>query len=314
MPQVSFIKAWHSDDTLLPVTTDSSYNAFVRVNPNSNNFSRFSHSLSHPQKTGTPFAMKAFQNGASPQQQPEVFWIMVITMTTTTANIELMRFENRHTEGRMTRLIKTAGTIFVLVLVMAASVYASPRTLIDTHTTDIGGFGAPTAAYSTFNGEDAMLVGGQGAMLINQGFYIGGGGYGMASRHRAPSAGPGTSDSRFEFGYGGILLGMMHNSDRVVHMASDVLIGAGAVVNTYYNDYSDPHYTRDGDWDDGRDYSDDPFFVVQPMVHVEVNILKFWRVGFSGGYRFVDGVNSFGLNDSDLSGPVAGMTFRFGKF
>lgn len=214
----------------------------------------------------------------------------------------------------MYRMLRTSAILFVLMVSMAASVFAAPRTLIDTRTTQIGGFGAPTVHYSQFNGEDAVLVGAQGAMLIDQRIYIGGAGYGMGSRHRAPDAGLNTSDSRFELGYGGLLLGWMHNSDDVVHLAADVLVGAGAVVNSYRDDLLYQSSSRYHDWDNGRSYTDDPFFVVQPMLHVEMNILRFWRVGFNGGYRYVSGVDSFGLTDADLSGPVAGVTFRFGRF
>ncbi|MCB2200267.1 hypothetical protein KQI63_12735 [bacterium] len=214
----------------------------------------------------------------------------------------------------MTHVLKTAGAVCILVLAMTASVFASPRTLLDSRTTELGGYGGPMAAYTTFGSEDAVIVGGQGAMLVNKSFYIGAGGYGMATRHRAPSAGIGTSDSRFEMGYGGMLLGLVHNSDDVVHMSADVLVGAGAVVNHYFDDRLTPHYDSDGDWDNGRKYDDDPFFVVQPMARIEVNVLSFWRVGFEGGYRIVNGVNSFGMDDNDLSGPVAGISFKFGKF
>ena len=228
--------------------------------------------------------------------------------------IAMKQMERTDTTRAMRRGWTTLGMLMLAGLLAASTVHATPRTLIDSKTTTIGGFGGPVVTYTTFNGQDALMVGGQGAMLVNKSFYIGGGGYGMSTRHRAPERGGTTYDSRFEMGYGGAMVGMVFASDDVVHFAGDVLVGGGAVLNTW-RDSSLPYYDyHEDEWDQHREHSDDPFFVVQPMLHLEMNVLKFWRVGFSGGYRFVDGVNSFGLSDSDLSGPVAGLTFRFGKF
>ena len=42
--------------------------------------------------------------------------------------------------------------------------------------------------------------------------------------------------------------------------------------------------------------------------------MSFWRADLGVSYRLVSGVDSFGLKDSDIAGPAASLTFKFGKF
>ena len=236
---------------------------------------------------------------------------MVIEMTATTWNLEMSRVEARHLEKTMNRTMKTALAAIVLLFAMTASVFAGPRTLFDSKYTTIGGFGGPTAAWTTFNGENAALLGGQGALLINSKYYVGLGGAGIVTEHNPNFFSLDEVNGRMEMGYGGLLVGAIINSDDVMHTAADVLVGGGSLVYSYRNFNSSAQHD---DWYSDRDYEDDPFFMVQPMLHVELNMMKWWRVSLDGGYRFVTGVDKFNMSNEDLSGPVAGMTFRFGKF
>jgi hypothetical protein len=117
-------------------------------------------------------------------------------------------------------------------------------------------------------------------------------------------------DTHFESGYCGALLGVTLRSSNLLHASADVLIGGGSV--SQIPDYSDNRH--DNDWDDDSDYASDEYFMAQPMAHVELNVFRWMRVNAGAGYRFVDGVSRFGLENSDVSGPVAGLGFRFGKF
>lgn len=56
----------------------------------------------------------------------------------------------------------------------------------------------------------------------------------------------------------------------------------------------------------------DKVTVFEPSVGVEVNVLRWFRVGFEGGYRFVTNVDTNGLNDNDFSSPVVGLRLKFG--
>jgi hypothetical protein len=56
----------------------------------------------------------------------------------------------------------------------------------------------------------------------------------------------------------------------------------------------------------------DNIFVVQPSAGLEINVLRWFRIGLDGGYRFVTDSNATGLNDSDFSGAYAQATLKFG--
>ena len=56
----------------------------------------------------------------------------------------------------------------------------------------------------------------------------------------------------------------------------------------------------------------DKVTVFEPSVGVEVNILRWFRIGLEGGYRFVTSVDASGLDDNDFSSPVVGLRFKFG--
>jgi len=52
-----------------------------------------------------------------------------------------------------------------------------------------------------------------------------------------------------------------------------------------------------------------------PEAGVEVNVTNFFKLGLTGGYRWVNGINQLpGLENNDFSSPVGTITFRFGGF
>jgi hypothetical protein len=198
--------------------------------------------------------------------------------------------------------------ITLTVLSLAITANAAERTLID-GSFQFGGFGAPAVMYSRFNGVDGVLVGGQGAFVVNHLLYLGGAGYGFATRVPAPDAltvGNG-QNMRYDFGYGGALVGVVFKSDYMLHLTADALIGGGAITWTDNAVWED----EENDWN--RNHRD-AFFFVQPMVHAELNLTTWLRADLGAGYRFVNGVTINDLSNNDAAGPVAGLSLRFGTF
>lgn len=200
-------------------------------------------------------------------------------------------------------------TLF-LIAAFALTASAQEQTLFNAGAR-VTGFGGPGVYYTTFNNDPHVLVGGQGAVLLNSTVYVGGAGYGLASQ---PDAGVVWIDGQyrdtdFEGGYGGFLLGIVTKSNDVIHTSADVLIGGGS-INQVRDEW------RDDDWDhdDNDAYETDNFFTVQPMAHAELNVFPWMRVNASAGYRFVSGMERFDLDNDEVGGPVAGLGFRFGKF
>jgi hypothetical protein len=219
-------------------------------------------------------------------------------------------FENKSfsDEHLWLRILKIAGIIVIAGLFMIACAYAEERTLFNSEGMSHGGFGGPQVLWTEFNGEDGLLVGGHGAWVVNKTFYLGGAGYGLVSEHAGPEVPNYTETPELRMGYGGMLIGFILSNDRVVHTTADVLIGGGGINNNIGEEkefYHDPNVYRS---------STDAFWMVQPMAHIEVNITDWMRLDISGGYRYVENIDSFGLKNDDVSGPVAGLTLRFGSW
>jgi hypothetical protein len=173
-----------------------------------------------------------------------------------------------------------------------------PETLISGRTV-FGGYGALVVSFTELNDDFGVLVGGRGGLIINHAFVIGGGGYGLANEVDVIGTPP-RDNSLLDFGYGGVLLGYVIGSRKLLHLSIHTLIGAGGAC------------LRTGIYDVW--YDDDAFFVAEPGVDLILNVTKHFRMGVGGSYRYVYGVDLDGLSDGDLSGPSASMIFKVGSF
>jgi hypothetical protein len=53
-------------------------------------------------------------------------------------------------------------------------------------------------------------------------------------------------------------------------------------------------------------------FALQPAGGLELNVLKWFRLGGEVGYRFVADIDYPGLSSAEVSSPFAQLQFRFG--
>ncbi len=77
--------------------------------------------------------------------------------------------------------------LLLALLSLAMSVYAQEReTLsVDSQDTTLGGFGGPVIKMTKIGKNDtALMLGGKGALLIDQHFFVGGAMYGLASQDK----------------------------------------------------------------------------------------------------------------------------------
>jgi hypothetical protein len=197
-----------------------------------------------------------------------------------------------------------------LILISAAfmQLSAQERTLLSGGEITHGGFGGPVIKYSEIKGSPGVLVGGRGGWIINHSFVIGLGGYGLANQIKSNDqnvSGFTPGSTYLNFGYGGVELEYIIQSDDLIHFSIYSLIGAGGV--SY----------RDNFWDSRRDDLHSPgdeFFVFEPAANIEANIISFMRINAGVGYRVISGLNFDGLKNSDLGGFTAALTLKFGKF
>ncbi|MCB9295198.1 MAG: hypothetical protein H6559_19065 [Lewinellaceae bacterium] len=55
--------------------------------------------------------------------------------------------------------------------------------------------------------------------------------------------------------------------------------------------------------------------MLTPEVGAEINLTGWFKLGFTAGYRWVNGISQLKtLDDSDFSSPTGVITFRFGGF
>lgn len=155
----------------------------------------------------------------------------------------------------------------------------------------VSGFGGVINEFSAVDGEFAFLMGGGGALLIDQRFFIGAYGMGLTTSliknytryDYNQEKNIYSPDLYTRFGHGGFWLGYIHQPKKVIHWGANAKIGWGAIT---LNDLKYPG--SDYQWES---YASDNVFVVTPEIDMGVNLLKWMRVNVGLGYRVVTGVD-----------------------
>ena len=196
------------------------------------------------------------------------------------------------------------------------------RTLFNSDKITHGGYGAVLLNYSQIDGKDAFLAGMRGMWLINHGIGIGIGGYGFVNdlKFEQHSVDGNQSEYSLAGGYGGLVIEPIIGAKHPVHVSIPVLIGAGgvALIRDYRKPYPPYH-------DEYYPYSEDAdaFFVFEPGVEVEFNMVKFLRIGLGAYYRYTSNVslsqwnyvdNMYEDHSPDMKGFSFGLSLKFGKF
>lgn len=174
---------------------------------------------------------------------------------------------------------------------------------------DLNGFGSMDLKVTEFMGENALVAGAHGGVLVNRRFMLGLAGYGIATQVTFDGM-VGTDEKRLTMhgGYGGIVIGGMVGSKEVIHLVFPIFIGAGAV------DISDKNFFPNRPSDAEFTIENSAFMVVEPAAQVEVNISKSFRVAAGMAYRHVFGSQLQNVSDADLSGTAVMLSLRFGRF
>ena len=177
-----------------------------------------------------------------------------------------------------------------------------PPTLFGGGSIKVGGYGGVGIHYARIRGEDGVLTGVEGALLLDHRFAIGLAGYSWATQQRVAAAGN-FLNPYLHYGYGGLLVRYhIYIPNSPVSVSAAALIGGGVVGLTN---------TWDGDL--YRENSD-MFFVCEPQLGVHVNFTRWMRAGLDAGYRIHAGVGKFGYAESDFNGIGLGGNLQFGWF
>jgi len=216
---------------------------------------------------------------------------------------------------------KVSSIVFICLLFLSSSLVAqddySPQYLFSGKgKPSVSGFGGPFVEFSGIQDEFAVSVGGGGAVLFNQTFYIGGYGEGLSTSHYRDdlSEVTGLASPKIAFGHGGFWLGYMHNSFKAIHFSTSAKIGWGAIslYDSYYNYEPNDYYGRDA------------VFVAIPQVEAEMNLTPWFKINMALGYRVVGGIDKTYVgtdgnlhqyyNASDFNSVEGTVSFLFGGF
>jgi len=207
------------------------------------------------------------------------------------------------------------GLILFFILLSFSSSQAEEETLFGNGRITHGGYGGPELKVTQINGEWGLAVGGRGGWIINSSLSLGGGGYGVVTKHNVDYnySQDQNADIRLNVGWGGAFIEYINSSNKVIHFTVNSLIGAGGASYILYEDSNR--------WDDYNTLKESSaFFVIEPGFTTDINLFKFFRISLGASYRFVSGLELFNTDGSlltdnkDLIGPSFNLCFKFGEF
>lgn len=176
-----------------------------------------------------------------------------------------------------------------------------------------GGYGAINIEYGQIDGRDAVLVGGRGGWIINHRLTLGIAGKGIATS-QAIDGSP-TDPIYLNGGYGGLLIEPIIYPFSPVHISFPVIIGAGGAAYGIQYKYSN-------DWEDSywETIESSAFFICEPGVEINLNLVKFMRLSFGVYYRVTAGltmthpISGESVPKNLMDGFSTGISLKFGKF
>lgn len=171
------------------------------------------------------------------------------------------------------------------------------------------GYGGISSSYTRIGDTNSWLMGGRAGVIINDKTVLGFGGMGLVyptDREDLTGSDYNGVFDKTSFGYGGFLAEYYFNPKDLIVFSAGTIIGSGGLLF-----YDNNHHDED---DEDYDYSYDNFFVIEPELHVYVNVTRFCRIGIGASYRFTEGIDSGVLKDKDFRGPSASAMVQFGWF
>lgn len=194
--------------------------------------------------------------------------------------------------------------VVAAALMLATAAVAGQQTLFGSGPVEHGGYGAIATKFTGIDGDFGLLVGGQAGWIFNHRLVLGGAAYGLATEHKTNSRDWDGTRLYLGMSYGGGIISYISNWDKLAHPTFDLLIGAGELSLERRWNHHDNYETVDRD----------AFFVLEPGVNVEVNVVWWMRVAAGLSYRHISGVTDFGYDSGDFSGVAGSLVFKFGRF
>lgn len=178
------------------------------------------------------------------------------------------------------------------------------------HPVKLGYYISTESAYTQFDGKDVFIAGLSTGVILNHFFSIGLGANGVLNPGNLWYDNIQDSAGAYLYGgYGGVKLEFSVLPAFPVHLNFPVLIGGGGMMyNTWMNHY------KDNDNFDGTTLVWDAFFVVEPGVMVELNLVKFVRIDAGISYRYAPDLRLVNTPNGLINNFNAKLSLKFGKF
>jgi hypothetical protein len=176
-----------------------------------------------------------------------------------------------------------------------------------------GGYAAISVGYTQIDGEDVMTLGARAGWLIDHHVTIGLAGKALMNTVYLDGYWPadeGYNDGYYLVGgYGGLFVEPIIAPNFPVHISLPILIGGGGLA-------LDDQTWHDYQWEntDYAPYDYDAFFVLEPGVEIELNVVRFFRVAFGASYRYTSDMHMAYVPKDLMNGFNGSVTFKFGKF
>jgi hypothetical protein len=177
------------------------------------------------------------------------------------------------------------------------------------HKISHGGYAAISVGYTQIDGEDVMTLGAHAGWLIDHHVTIGLAGNALMNSVYLDGYWPDKGGYYLVGGYGGFFVEPVIAPNFPVHISLPILIGGGGLT---LNDQT----WHDYQWENNEftPYDYDAFFVIEPEVEIELNVVKFFRVAFGASYRYTSDIHMAKVPKDLMNGFNGSVTFKFGKF
>ena len=207
----------------------------------------------------------------------------------------------------------TKTTILVILLVVAgAPLMGQEVQTLFRGSSPSGGYGAISNKFTHIAGQYANVAEVYGGWFIKRKFLLGVGAAASTNNISVPkqfSTAPLTNMS-WQYGQFGLVTEYVFWSNRVVHFNVSLFNGGGFTVQ-YERERWD-HW--DDNYDDDLEHDENFFYVMEPGVQLEVNVLKWLRLSPGISYRKTFGSDGIGLDDDALSDWSYNIALKIGRF
>lgn len=177
------------------------------------------------------------------------------------------------------------------------------------------GFISAHVAPTRLNGATGLLIGGGLCALLGPHARVGL----MAATlvNDVPGKGSTAASRRnLTFTYGGGYGEYVIDPESPVHFSVYTLLGGGGLLYHGTIEEPEPGVPKTGgvNVDLSIERETDGFFIAEPGLGIEAGVTEYLRVGAGLGYRFVHGVETDGVSDGTVSGPIGTLSLRLGMF